>query len=113
LDLPLQSAVWRLASRVGKPTGHLMGKIVRVVESAIQEGASGNGASAKTTPPASEKKLFLASLHRLADNPWFCAHLLVHGLDENKARKHLAAAQALLSRLHELIGEIRQQFPSL
>jgi hypothetical protein len=77
---------------------HVVSKIVRVVELAI------NGTShspAKT--PASEKKLFLLSVHRLADSPWFSPQLIVQGLDEAKARKHLVAAQALLSRLHEII----------
>ena len=112
LDPPLQSAVWRLASRVGKPTHHLVSRIARAVENAINEGTNGSG-GAKPKLPQSQKKLFLLSVHRLADSPWFSAHLVVQGVDKVTARKHLAAAQALLSRLHEFIGELRQQFPEL
>jgi hypothetical protein len=85
-----------------------VGKIVRVVESAI------NGASqspAKT--PTSEKKRFLLSVHRLSSTPWFSPQLIIQGLDETKARKHIAACQQMISRLHELVGELRQQFPEL
>jgi hypothetical protein len=82
-------------------------KIVRTVMGAV------NGSKAPVKLPTSDKKRFLLSLHRLADNPHFCAHLLVQELDEAKARKHLVAAQQLMSRLHELIGTIREQFPQL
>ena len=112
LDPPLQSAVWRLASRVGKPTHHLVSRIARAVENAINEGTNGSG-GAKPKLPQSQKKLFLLSVHRLADSPWFSAHLVVQGVDETRARKHLEAAQQLISRLHEFIGELRQQFPEL
>src|SRR6516164_8553335 len=111
LDPPLQSAVWRLASRVGKPTHHVVAKIARIVENAINEGTNGTGT--KSTPPPSEKKVFLLSVHRLADSPWFSPQLIIRGVDRVTARKHLAAAQALLSRLHELIGELRREFPEL
>jgi hypothetical protein len=112
LDAPLQSAVWRLASRVGKPTHHVVAKIVRVVEHAINEGTNGTG-NPKPKLPQSQKKIFLLSVHRLADSPWFSAHLAVQGVDEARARKHLEAAQQLISRLHELIGELRREFPEL
>jgi hypothetical protein len=59
------------------------------------------------------KKVFLASFHRLADSRWFSPQLIVRGLDEVKARKHFTAAQQLMSRLHELIGELRREFPEL
>ena len=69
LDAPLQSVVWRLASRVSEhPTHHVVSKIVRLVQAAINQDASGNGAAAKTAPPASEKKVFVLSLHRLAES---------------------------------------------
>jgi hypothetical protein len=108
LQPELADSCWRLACRVGKPTGHLVGKIVHIVESAI----NGTSHSPAKTPP-SQKKIFLLSVHRLADSPWFSAHLVVQGLDEARARKHLQATQGLICRLHELVHEIRQQFPSL
>jgi hypothetical protein len=55
----------------------------------------------------------LLSVHRLADSPYFSAHLVIQGLDETRARKHLQATQGLISRLHDIVHEIRQQFPSL
>jgi hypothetical protein len=108
LQPELANSCWRLACRVGKPTSHLVGKIVRVVESAI------NGTShSPAKPPASGKKVFLLSVHRLADSPWFSPQLIIQGLDEAKARKHLTACQQMISRLHELVGEIRREFPEL
>jgi hypothetical protein len=111
----LQAECWRLASRIGKPTRYTVSKIVRVVENAINQGASGNGVAGKplSKPPASEKKVFLASLHRLSDNPCFNAYLIVQDFDETKARKHLVSAQALLVRLHEFIGAIQLEWPQL
>ena len=114
LQSVLQSACWRLASKItAHPTNHVVSRIVRVVQAAINQGASSNGKGAKITAPASEKKVFLASLHRLADGRWLSPHLIVQGLDEAKAQKHLRAAQSLLSRLHEIIGAIREQYPEL
>ena len=110
LDAPLQSAVWRLASRVGKPTHHVVAKIARIVENAINEGT--NGIGTKSTPPPSEKKVFLVSLHRLSESR-VPAYLIVQGIDADKARKHVAACQCLISRCHEIIEVLRQQFPEL
>jgi hypothetical protein len=110
LDSPLQSAVWRLASQVGKPTHHVVAKIVRAVENAINEGT--NGAGAKSTPPPSEKKIFLVSLHRLSESR-VPACLIVQGINADKARKHIMACQCLISRCHEIIEALRQQFPEL
>jgi hypothetical protein len=113
LDVPLQSAVWRLASRVSEhPTHHVVARIVRVVQSAICQGANGGS---KPTPklPQSQKKVFLLSVHRLSDSPYFSAHLIVQGFNESEARKHRAACSALISRCHEVLEEIRQQWPQL
>ena len=85
--------------------------ITLLAAKAINEGTNGTGT--KSTPPPSEKKVFLLSVHRLADSPWFSPQLIIRGVDRVTARKHLAAAQALLSRLHELIGELRREFPEL
>jgi hypothetical protein len=111
LEPPLQSAVWRLASRVGKPTQHIVAKVVRVVEHAIHEG-NGTAHPKTRTPPASEKKIFLAGLHRLAESR-VPACVIVAEFDETRARKHRAACGALISRCHEILEEIRQQFPAL
>ena len=60
-----------------------------------------------------KRRCFLLSVHRLADSPYFSAHLVIQGLDETRARKHLQATQGLISRLHDIVHKIRQQFPSL
>jgi hypothetical protein len=79
LDAPLQSAVWRLASRVTEhPTHHVVSRIVRVIENAITEGNGGAHQKSKTTPP-SQKKVFCLSAYRLSDNLWFSAHLVIAG----------------------------------
>jgi len=113
LQPELQSACWRLASRIGKPTQHIVGRIVRVVTDAIHEGTNNGSAPKAKPPPASQKKIFLLSVHRLADSPWFSPQLIIQGLDEAKARKHIAACQQMISRLHELVGELRREFPEL
>jgi hypothetical protein len=112
LEPELANSCWRLACRVGKPTSCTVGRIVRAVEQAVSQGTNGTGAP-KPKVPQSQKKIFLLSVHRLADSPWFSAHLVVQGVDETRARKHLEAAQQLISRLHELIGELRREFPEL
>jgi hypothetical protein len=112
LDPPLQSACWRLAARITEhPTHHVISQIVRTVQAAIHQGTNGSG-SAKSTPPPSEKKVFLVSLHRLSESR-VPAYLIVQGIDENKARTHLRACQDLVVRIHEIIQAIRQQFPEL
>jgi hypothetical protein len=113
LDPPLQSACWRLASRVSEhPSRHIVARIARVVQAAISEG---NGGTSQPKPklPQSEKKLFLLSVHRLSDGPYFSAQLVVAGLSEADARKHRAACGALISRLHEVLEQIRESFPQL
>jgi hypothetical protein len=86
-------------------------KIVRVVENAITEGNGGAHQKSKTTPP-SQKKIFLLSLHRLAESR-VPACVIVQGIDETKARRHLEVAQMLISRCHEIIEQIKIQFPRL
>jgi hypothetical protein len=112
LDAPLQSAVWRLASRVTEhPTHHVVSKIVRVVENAITEGNGGAHQKSKTTPP-SEKKIFWLSLLRLSESQ-VPTCVVIRGVDEVTARKHLRACQNLIVRIHDLIHLLKQEFPSL
>jgi hypothetical protein len=111
LEPALANSCWRLACRVGKPTSYTVGKIVRAVEQAVSQGTNGSG-SAKSTPPPSEKKVFLVSLHRLAESR-VPACVIIQGVDESAARAHLRACQVLICRLHEIVHEIKQQFPSL
>jgi hypothetical protein len=111
----LQQSCWRLASRITeKPTGNIVSRIVRVVQEAINQGGDENGAGRpKSKPPQSHRKLFLLSVHRLAANPYFSAHLVVAGLSEAEAGKHKRACNALISRCHEVLEEITQLFPEL
>jgi hypothetical protein len=112
LDPPLQSAVWRLASRISEhPTHYVLASLVKIIDKAIGQGAE--GAVAKTRPaPASAKKVFLAAIHRLAESR-IPAYLIVVDLDEVKAKKHLTIAQQLIEKMHEFVETIRQQFPQL
>ena len=68
LEPELQSACWRLVSRIGKPTRCVVSRVVRLVQTSINEGASGNGAGAKSIPPPSEKKVFVLALLRLSES---------------------------------------------
>jgi hypothetical protein len=49
IEPALASACWRLAARHGKPTGHLVGQIVRVVKGAIHQGQSNGSACQSET----------------------------------------------------------------
>jgi hypothetical protein len=106
----LQSACWKLAARIGKPTASTVGKVVRTVTTAIGQA---NGAKPKAKIPQSERKRFVLSLHRLSDNSWFNAHLVVMGLDEVKARKLRLVCQRMIERMHEVLEELRSEFPEL
>jgi hypothetical protein len=114
LEPELQSAVWRLASRVSEhPTQHVVSKIVRVVQRAINEGASGNnGTATKPTPPASEKKVFVLALLRLSESR-IPACMIVAGIDEARARKLRLGCQTMIGRCHEILESIRSEFPML
>jgi hypothetical protein len=108
LEPELASSCWRLASKMGKPTAHTVRKVVRTITGAI-----GQGTGAKPKVPPSERKVFWLSLCRLSGNPRFCAHLFVTGLDEGTAKKHLAAVQQMICRLHEIVEAIRSEYPGL
>jgi hypothetical protein len=110
LEPELASACWRVASKMGKPTASSVAKVTRTITTAI---GAGNGTKPKAKVPQSERKRFVLSLYRLFDNPWFNAHLAVAGLDKPKAQKLHLACQTMITRMHEVLEEIRQQFPSL
>jgi hypothetical protein len=105
----LQSACWKLATRVGKPTHAVVTRVVRTVTSAIEQS---NGTKPKAKVSQSERKLFWAGAHRLAESR-VPSCVIIQGLDENRARRHLEVAQLLISRCHEIIEAIRREFPQL
>jgi hypothetical protein len=108
LEPELQSACWRLASRItDHPTNHVVSKIVRTVQNAINQGGNGGG-QPKPKLPQSERKLFLLSIHKLADNSWFNAHLVVADLDVIRAQKLARVCQTMITRCHEILEELRE-----
>jgi hypothetical protein len=112
LEPPLQSACWRLATRItSRPTARVISRIVRTVQHAVHQGSNG-GSETNPKLPQSQKKIFLLSLHRLAESR-VPACVIVQGIDETKARKHLEVAQMLISRCHEIVEAIRREFPQL
>ena len=50
LEPALACACWRLATRIGKPSGHVVGQIVRVVKGGIQQGQGGEPPEPKHPP---------------------------------------------------------------
>jgi hypothetical protein len=109
LEPELQSACWRLASKMGKPTACVVGKIVRTVVTAIEES---NGTKPKPRIPQSERKVFVLALHRLSESR-IPACVIVQGFDETRVRKLRSVCQGMITRLHEVLEAIRSDFPTL
>ena len=59
---PLACACWRLATRLRKPTGHVVGQIVRVVKGAIQQCQRGEPAE----PKHPRRRTYLSSINRMS-----------------------------------------------
>jgi hypothetical protein len=109
LQPELQSACWKLASRItDHPTNHVVSKIVRTIQAAINQGSNGCVGQPKPKIPQSERKLFLLSIHKLADNSWFNAHLVVADLDAIRAQKLARVCQTMITRCHEILEELRE-----
>jgi hypothetical protein len=62
LESSLACACWRLASRLDKPTGHVVGQIVRVVKGAIGQAQSNGSDASKSEAKCAQKAIFLASI---------------------------------------------------
>jgi hypothetical protein len=113
LEPSLQSACWRLATHVGKPTGHLVGQIVRVVQGAISQGSNGNG-SKQPEPKRHQKQTYLPSIYRLAAGDIFNPQIVVLGInDPAKAYRCATACRTLIARCEAILRELERSFPGL
>ena len=112
LEPSLACACWRLASSLGKPTGHVVGQIVRVVKKAIDEG-QGNGNSqpeAKREP----RQTYLSSIYRLSAPDSFSAQIVILQVSDTQAAKRCATnCRVLINRLESILRELQRRFPEL
>jgi hypothetical protein len=104
LEPALACACWRLASHIGKPTGHTLGQIVRVVKGAIQQG-QGNG-SRQPKPKQPQKQIFLPSLYRLAAHDGFSAQIITLHITEPEVAKRCSTnCRVLINRCESILRE--------
>jgi hypothetical protein len=112
LEPALACACWRLATRIGKPTGHTLGQIVRLVKGAVQEG-QGNG-SRQPEAKQPRKQIFLSSLYRLAAGNSFCAQIItLHITDPEVAKRCSTNCRVLINRCESILRELRHRFPEI
>jgi hypothetical protein len=101
-----------LATRIGKPTGHTLGQVVRLVKGAVQEG-QGNG-SRQPEPKQPQKQIFLSSLYRLAAHDGFSAQIItLHITDREVAKRCSTNCRVLINRCEAILRELQQRFPEL
>jgi hypothetical protein len=107
---PLQAECWRLASRITeRPTHHIVSRIVRTVQSAIDAGV---GVSQKVK--RQEKDVFLPSLYKLAGGESFSAQIVVYRIDDlEQARRCWTACLELGKRCEAIVSELESKFPDL
>jgi hypothetical protein len=120
IEPPLQVAVWRLATRISpEPDSRVIGRIVRVVRGAIEQGTDGTNGSTLCPRSTSGKgpqqissKAQVEAFHQLAASrisPYF----MVEHLRENDARRLFSSCQRLIVLSHECIESIRTRFPAI
>jgi len=110
VDPELAAQIWRLASRLGKPTGPVVGRIVRVVEEAIHQD---NGVK-QPEPNHPQKQTFLPSIYRLAGNDGFCPQVILTRIETpEQARRCATSCRILINRCQAILNEIEHQFPEL
>jgi hypothetical protein len=114
LEPALACACWRLASRLGKPTGHVVGSIVRVVKKAIDEG-QGNGSDvSQNESKRAQKAIFLSSVHRLAAGESFSPQIItMHIKDAVQAMRCMSSCKLLIARCEAVLRQLHYRFPEL
>jgi len=113
LERSLACACWRLATHIGKPTGHTLGQIMRVVKGAIHQGQS-NGSAEESEPKRQQKQTYLPSVYRLAAGNSFCAQIIVFRIsDPEKAKRCSTNCRILINRLQSILTELERRFPEL
>jgi hypothetical protein len=112
LEPSLQSACWRLATRIGKPTGHLIGQFVRVIKAEINQGS--NGSAEGNEPKRHQKQTYLPSVYRLAAGDSFCAQVVVLRIgNPEKAKRCSTNCKILINRLQSILTELERRFPEI
>jgi hypothetical protein len=106
----LQSECWRLASSITeRPTHHIVSRIVRTVQSAIDAGI-GTSREVKRQ----EKDIFLPSLLKLAGGESFSAQIVVYRIEDlERARRCWTACLELGRKCEALVAELEHRFPDL
>jgi hypothetical protein len=112
LEPALACACWRLATRIGKPTSHVVGQIVRVVKEAIDQGQSNSSRHSELKQP--HKQIFLSSLYRLAAGDGFSAQIVTLHITESEVAKRCSTnCRVLISRCEAILRELQQRFPEI
>ena len=110
LSPPLQSACWRLVSRITeRPSRVTVSRIVRVVEGAIHE-ANGHDATQSSTHT---KDVFLPSVYKLATNDFSPQSVIGRITDRKQAQKCILACGAVIARCREIVCELKRQYPGI
>jgi hypothetical protein len=113
LERSLQCACWRLATHVGKPTGHLVGQIVRVVKGAIHQGQGNNGSN-QPEPKRPPRQTYLSSIYRLSAPASFSAQIVILQVNDSEAAKRCATnCRVLINRCEAILRELSHRFPEL
>jgi hypothetical protein len=113
LERSLQCACWRLAIRIGKPTGHTLSQIVRVVKGAIHQ-AQSNGSAEESEPKRHQKQTYLPAVYRLAAGNSFCAQIIVLRISDAEAAKRCSTnCKILINRCEAILRELSRRFPEL
>jgi hypothetical protein len=99
-----------LASRVGKPTGHVIGQIVRVVKGAIQQGQGGKPPESKHPP----RQTYLSSINRLSATNSFSAQIIIlHVNDPEVAKRFATNCRVVINRCEAILRELQRRSPEI
>jgi hypothetical protein len=110
LSPPLQSACWRLASRITeRPSRVTVSRIVRVVEGAIHEANDTTSLKAQNRP----KDVFLPSVYKLAANDFSPQLVTGRIVGREQAQACILACGAVIARCREIISELKRQYPGI
>jgi hypothetical protein len=110
LEPALACACWRLATRLGKPTGHVVGQIVRVVKGAIRQGQGGEPPESKHPP----RQSYLSSINRLSAANSFSAQIIIlHVNDPESAKRCATNCRVVINRCEAILRELQRRFPEI
>jgi hypothetical protein len=115
LSPELQSACWRLASRLTeKPSSYIVSRIVRTVVSAIEAGHANGSEASHNEAKRAQKAIFLAAVHRLAAGESFSAQIIALRIgDAVQAKRFSTSCRILINRCEAVLRELQHRFPEL